>query len=136
MSGDWGWVGTQLALFGAIGGAWLVGPPVSPLGFVPAAVGAALAAWAAVTMGRSLSPFPTPSRDAELVDWGPFRIVRHPIYLGGVLFFGGLSLVFSAWGLLGTGVLALFWLAKARVEERRLMERFPEYAAYRRRTLI
>jgi protein-S-isoprenylcysteine O-methyltransferase Ste14 len=28
----------------------------------------------------------------------------------------------------------VFWIAKARLEERLLTERFPEYAAYRRRT--
>jgi protein-S-isoprenylcysteine O-methyltransferase Ste14 len=35
-----------------------------------------------------------------------------------------------------TGVLALFWVAKARKEERHLGERFPEYADYRRGTLF
>ena len=39
-------------------------------------------------------------------------------------------------GLVLTAVLALFWVAKARKEERHLIERFPEYADYRRRTLI
>lgn len=60
--------------------------------------------------------------------------MRHPIYVGGVLFVAGLSLVFSAYGLALTAVLALFWIAKARLEERHLSERFPSYAAYRRRT--
>jgi protein-S-isoprenylcysteine O-methyltransferase Ste14 len=97
-------------------------------------VGFALTVWAAVTMGRSLSPFPRPPRDAELVETGPFRVLRHPIYVGGTLFFAGLSLVFSLYGLALTAVLAVFWVAKARLEERHLLARFPEYAAYRRRT--
>lgn len=87
-------------------------------------------------MGRSLSAFPRPPRDAELVDRGPYRHLRHPIYVGGFLFFAGLSLVFSVWGLALTAVLAAFWIAKARLEERHLALRFPEYADYRRRTLF
>jgi protein-S-isoprenylcysteine O-methyltransferase Ste14 len=85
-------------------------------------------------MGRSLTPFPTPPADGRLVQNGPFRWVRHPIYVGGTLVFGGLSLVFSAWGLALTGLLAAFWIAKARHEERLLLERFPDYEGYRGKT--
>lgn len=119
-----------------IAATWFVGDGVTRFGWVVAGLGLALAVWAGWTMGSSLSPFPRPPRDAELVDRGPYRHVRHPIYLGGVLFFAGLSLVFSVYGLVPTGVLAAFWLAKARLEERHLAARFPEYAEYRRRTLF
>ena len=130
------WVAAQFVLFLAIAATWFFGPGVTRLGFVVAALGVALVVWAGRTMGRSLSPFPRPPRDAELVDRGPFRILRHPIYIGGTLFFAGLSLVFSLYGLLLTAVLAVFWFAKARLEERHLAARFPEYADYRRRTLF
>jgi protein-S-isoprenylcysteine O-methyltransferase Ste14 len=113
-----------------------VGPGLTRLGWAVAAVGLVLAVWAGVTMGSSLSPFPRPPRHAELVDRGPFRFLRHPIYVGGVLFFAGLSLVFSVYGLAPTAGLAAFWIAKARLEERYLLERFPAYADYRRRTLF
>lgn len=109
---------------------------MSRLGWIVAAVGLALAVWAGVTMGHSLSPFPRPPRDAELVERGPYRLLRHPIYVGGALFFAGLSLVFSVYGLVLTAVLSLFWVAKARLEERHLAARFPEYADYKGRTLI
>jgi protein-S-isoprenylcysteine O-methyltransferase Ste14 len=112
------------------------GPGVTRLGWVVAAVGLALGVWAGVTMGPSLSPFPRPPRHAELVDRGPYHYLRHPIYVGGVLFFAGLSLVFSVYGLALTAALAVFWIAKARLEERHLLERFPDYAEYRRRTLF
>jgi protein-S-isoprenylcysteine O-methyltransferase Ste14 len=109
---------------------------VTALGWAIAAAGFALIVWAVVTMGSSLSPFPRPPRHAELVDRGPYRYLRHPIYVGGVLFFGGLSLVFSVYGLVLTLVLAVFWVAKARLEERHLAARFPAYEEYRRRTLF
>ena len=123
-------------LFLLIGASWFLGDGVTSLGFPVAALGFALAVWAAVTMGPSLSPFPRPPRGAELVERGPYRVLRHPIYVGGALFFAGLSLVFSLYALGLTAVLALFWIAKARLEERHLAARFPEYEDYRRRTLF
>ena len=124
----------QLVLFVAIAASWFVGEGVTDLGWALAAAGLGLAVWAGRTMGHSLSPFPRPPRDAELVDRGPFRYLRHPLYVGGVLFFAGISLVFSVYALALTAVLAAFWIAKARLEERHLVERFPDYAEYRRRT--
>ena len=130
------WVLAQLVLFVLILGSLFVGAGVTRLGWIVAAIGIVLGVWAGVTMGSSLSAFPRPPRDAELVDRGPYRYIRHPIYVGGVLFFAGLSLVFSVYGLILTAVLAAFWVAKARLEERHLTERFPDYADYKRRTLF
>ncbi|HET8874001.1 MAG TPA: isoprenylcysteine carboxylmethyltransferase family protein [Gaiellaceae bacterium] len=109
---------------------------MTALGLIPAALGFVLAAWASRALGRSMTALPVPKDDGRLVQTGPYRFLRHPIYVGAALFFGGLSLVFSVYGLLLTAVLALFWVAKARKEERHLLERFPEYAGYRHRTLI
>jgi protein-S-isoprenylcysteine O-methyltransferase Ste14 len=109
---------------------------VTVLGLIPAAVGLVLAVWAGRSLGRSMTALPVPKDDGRLVQEGPYKFLRHPIYVGAVLFFGGLSLVFSVYGLVLTAVLALFWVAKAQKEERHLLERFPEYADYRRRTLI
>lgn len=129
-----GWVVAQLVIFALIVASWFFGDGVTSAGFVVAVLGAALVAWAARALGRSLTPFPKPLPEGELVQSGPFRVVRHPIYVGGILFFAGLSLVFSVYGLALTAILAVFWIAKARLEERLLAARFPEYAEYRERT--
>jgi protein-S-isoprenylcysteine O-methyltransferase Ste14 len=129
-----GWVVAQFVLFALIIASWFLGDGVTYAGLVLAALGAALGAWSARVLGRSLTPFPKPAPEGELVQTGPFRVMRHPIYVGGVLFFAGLSLVFSLYGLALTAVLAIFWLFKARLEERLLAERFPQYAEYRDRT--
>jgi protein-S-isoprenylcysteine O-methyltransferase Ste14 len=129
-----GWVVAQSVLLVLIFASWFFGPGVTRLGFVVALVGGVILGTAMRTMGHSLTVFPRPKPDGELIVEGPYSLMRHPIYVGGVLFFAGLSLVFSVYGLVLTAVLALFWIAKARVEERYLAERFSDYGAYRRRT--
>jgi protein-S-isoprenylcysteine O-methyltransferase Ste14 len=129
-----GWVVGQTILIVLIVASWFFGPGVTLLGLVPAVAGFALAGWAFRAMKGSMTPFPRPKRSGRFVEDGPYRFIRHPMYVGGILLLAGLSLVFSAWGLALTAALALFWVGKARVEERHLRERFPEYADYRRRT--
>jgi protein-S-isoprenylcysteine O-methyltransferase Ste14 len=131
-----GWVVAQFVLFGLIFLSLFFGDGVTPLGWIVAAAGLALGIWAGRTMGDSLSAYPRPPHSSELVQTGPFRLIRHPIYVGGTLFFAGLGLVFSVYALALTGVLALLWVFKARYEERLLAERFPEYEDYRRRTVF
>jgi protein-S-isoprenylcysteine O-methyltransferase Ste14 len=99
-------------------------------GLALALTGAALFVWAHRTLAQSFTMFPKPKPGGRLVTDGPFALVRHPMYLAGVLFFGGCSLGLAWWGLAATGVLALFWVLKARREERHLRERFPAYAQY------
>ena len=131
------WVVTQFALIAVIvATAWL--PPATPrwlklVGLFVAAGGAVFAAWAGRTLGRNLTPFPQPRPDGELVEHGPFRYVRHPIYGGGILFFVGLALATSFAALVPTALLTLLWIGKSRDEERRLADRFPDYAEYRSR---
>ena len=48
--------------------------------------------WSLGLIRRSLSLFPAPTSDAVLVRKGPFRLVRHPIYLAVVLGTIGLAL--------------------------------------------
>lgn len=108
---------------------------------VPAALGFALATWAALTFRRhktTVHPFRT--ADA-LVTSGPFAFSRNPIYLGMVLVLLGLAIG------LGTAtpflVIPLFMaLVSRRIirdEERMLADTFPEafpaYAAKVRRWL-
>jgi protein-S-isoprenylcysteine O-methyltransferase Ste14 len=96
--------------------------------------GALVAVSAARALGASLTPYPRPADDADVVAAGPYRYVRHPIYSGGILFFGGLSLVLSPLALGVTAALVLTWALKARVEERFLVARFATYAEYCART--
>ena len=131
------WVVTQFALVAVIvAAAWL--PPATPrwlklVGVVVAATGAVFAAWGSRALGKNLTPFPQPRGGGELVEHGPFRYARHPIYGGGILFFTGFALATSFAAFIPTALLALLWIGKSRNEEGRLAERFPAYAEYRGR---
>ena len=126
----------QFALIAVVALGWMAGPRIAALkvpGTILALAGVAVALWASRTMGRSLTPFPRPRADGELITGGPFGYVRHPVYGGGILFFAGVSLAVGMWGLAGTAALAPLWWFKARYEEGMLLDRYPEYAAYRER---
>lgn len=78
---------------------------------------------------------PEPRSDGRLVQEGPYKWVRHPMY-GAVLLLGAGA---SAWLSITTGW--VLWLAllgvliaKARLEEKWLFTRYPEYEGYRVRT--
>lgn len=85
-------------------------------------------------LGSGLTPLPYPKDGAEFVQSGPFALVRHPIYSGGLALALGWALSVQGWLTLGY-VVGLFVLldVKSRREERWLVERFPAYATYRQR---
>ena len=134
-----GWVVAQFALMAAIAGSGAVPPgwPASTgsariaFGALLIAAGAAFALWAARSLGRSLTPFPRPNA-AGLVTDGPFAVVRHPIYLGGLCVFVGYSLLTSVSAFALTLALFALWVGKVRVEEALLEQSYDDYEEYRR----
>ena len=113
-------------------------PPVWPdwvqlIGFLLILVGIGFAVWAGRTLGPALTPYPRPSEEATLVERGPYRLVRHPIYVAGLLVFLGYGLLASVPATAAVPALVVLWHFKAGVEERHLAERFPAYADYRGR---
>lgn len=96
--------------------------------------GAAWAVTARLYLGRNWSATATFKEEHELVRSGPYRLVRHPIYTGGLVGAVGTALAFGeVRDLLALPLILLgFWL-KARSEELLLMSNFGErYDAYRR----
>jgi protein-S-isoprenylcysteine O-methyltransferase Ste14 len=82
---------------------------------------------------HSLTPFPRPLEHARLQVGGAYRLVRHPIYGGLILITLGWSLISSPPALAVTIALWLVLEGKSRLEESMLVQRFPEYDAYRHR---
>lgn len=118
-----------LPVFPEWGGVWAgVG------GGVLLAAGLGLVLAGALGLGRNLTPFACPRAGSVLLERGPYRLVRHPIYAG--LFLGALGWAFLVRGLLTLGwalLLLLLLDRKASLEERWLLVSFPGYAAYRQR---
>jgi protein-S-isoprenylcysteine O-methyltransferase Ste14 len=82
-------------------------------------------------LGSSLSPLPRPKEHGHLVRTGPYRLVRHPVYAGGILFCYGWALWVCGWLTLLYATLLLVFLGyKAVREERWLRAKFPEYQEY------
>ena len=103
-------------------------------GAILAFAGGAVLFFAARTLGSNLTPFPRPVERGEITSTGPYAVVRHPIYSGGVLFFVGFGLAFSPWAVGLALLLAAVWGLKAVVEERFLRTRYPGYVEYAART--
>ena len=133
-----GWVALQFALMAAILVLGVAGPSwpdgarwwLKGAGALLLFAGALVIVKAARALGSGLTPFPRPPEGGELVETGPYAVVRHPIYCGGILFATGISLALSPWALAATATLAVVWALKARVEERFLRESFPAYGDY------
>lgn len=99
------------------------------------ALGAVVGVWGVRSLGGSRTPNPTPKAGAELVQHGIYRLLRHPLYSSVTLASLGWALLWqSAAALAVSLVLCVFLDAKARLEERLLLAKFPEYEAYRGRT--
>jgi protein-S-isoprenylcysteine O-methyltransferase Ste14 len=134
----WVWGQTALMLLVAVAAPLVphrVDPPwIRWLGAGIMAAGAWLLVWGFRSLGRNITPGTEPLPNAELVTSGAYQHLRHPIYGGLVLLLTGYTLAWSNWTLaLVVGVVALqYFQAKARAEERWLVQRFPAYEDYMR----
>ncbi len=108
--------------------------PGTIIGWILLCSGSILAGAGFLGQGWNLSILPRPRDDAKLVETGAYRLVRHPIYSGLFFAFLGWALrLHSSPAIIYALLLFIILDIKARAEERWLLEKFPGYAAYRRR---
>ena len=71
----------------------------------------------------------------RIVESGPYRFVRNPMYLGHLIFFAGIALTLGSWIALAVLVAHLFWFdRRVREDEQRLAQLFGDsYREYCRR---
>jgi protein-S-isoprenylcysteine O-methyltransferase Ste14 len=122
---------------------WLLPLPFLPAGIPAGWLGAfvfvlalALAVWAVITISRAGSNVPTNQPTTVIVESGPYRFTRNPIYLGMFLGLVGLAIAFdSLWLLLMLVAFALVIRYGVVAREEAYLERkFGNvYGAYRSR---
>ena len=113
-------------------------PPVSgPAGVAMMTAGLALRAWSMRTLGAYYSRTLRTTSDQGVVESGPYRVIRHPGYLGSIMVWTGFA-VTSGSAAAAVGVAALMGNAYSRriaSEEAMLTGRFGSaYAEYSQRT--
>ncbi|HTZ70742.1 MAG TPA: isoprenylcysteine carboxylmethyltransferase family protein [Acetobacteraceae bacterium] len=126
--GQWhvGWLG-HVVLSRA---AWM-----APVGAGLVLAGLLFSLWARLTIGRNWSGTVTVKQAHALVDTGPYRLARHPIYTGLLLAFLGTAVAIDeVRGWLAFALVAAAFLRKMRTEEAFMVETFgSEYESYRTR---
>jgi protein-S-isoprenylcysteine O-methyltransferase Ste14 len=111
--------------------------PLALAGLLLALGGAVLVLRSRTELGPAWSFVPTADQGTGLVTTGPYRVVRHPIYLGFALLATGQALAFGNWIALMIVLFAIVptFAWRAQAEEALLSRTFDEpYAAYQRRT--
>jgi protein-S-isoprenylcysteine O-methyltransferase Ste14 len=85
-------------------------------------------------LGRNWSGAITVAQDQQLVTSGPYRVLRHPIYVAMIGMFVGSAIAIGKWhALIGVAIIIAAYARKIPLEEQSLRRVFgPAYDAYRR----
>jgi len=114
LSGLIGWIGLSVMLFGL-----------------------ALHVWSMRVLGTSYSRTLRTTEEQQIVDRGPYRLIRHPGYLASILIWAGAALGIANWiaVLVVTALIAGVYVYRINVEETMLLATFGEkYAQYKKRS--
>ena len=129
-----------LLLFTPLDVFWLHLLPAPPLPIAQAGAAASVLGLGLMTLVLIQNEFAAPNvqdqseRGQTLVDTGPYAIVRHPFYTGGLFMIAGLTLWLGSYAaLIGSFCLLAPLAVRIAVEERFLIEHLEGYEAYRRR---
>jgi protein-S-isoprenylcysteine O-methyltransferase Ste14 len=108
---------------------------LSPIVIAVQIAAAALMIWARVTFGRRSYHFAANPTQGELVTWGPYRFIRHPIYSSVCIFtLAGVAANMTWLAALFAGIIVASAMVRLRCEESLLSVQYPEYASYKART--
>jgi protein-S-isoprenylcysteine O-methyltransferase Ste14 len=112
-----------------------VNPVLSGIGLVLTAAGMALLVWGRQTLGNNWSQVVSAKIGHELVTFGPYRYVRHPMYAGGLLACIGSAIAAGGAFVLLLAILTPLFLSRVRAEDELMTGQFPQaYPDYKKRT--
>ncbi len=84
---------------------------------------------------RNFNITPTIKQDSELITSGPYRIIRHPMYIGQLIAVLPLVIDYFSWYRFSAfAILAIILMVKINYEEKLLLAHFTDYRAYMKRT--
>lgn len=111
------------------------GAVIRILGLAMVLAGSAIALYAQHYMGRSWRIGAAEGHLGAIVDTGPFGLSRNPVFVGQIMLFVGLTLVFTSVLQLAVAIaLVVAVMLQVSIEERVLTKELgPAYDAYRRR---
>lgn len=103
--------------------------------FVFGLIGVLLITIALIQLRKSITPFPTPLKNASLITSGIFKYLRHPIYSGIILLFLSSGVYYgSVYKILISFLIFGLLYLKTIHEEKLLEEKFSEYLSYKNKT--
>lgn len=107
------------------------------IGILVCAIAVTFAIWARVSLGRNWSgAVITLKADHKLIETGPYKFVRHPIYTG--FFFAALGMALTIGTLstyIGTLLFLIAFLIRMEKEEALMITQFPnEYPEFKKRS--
>jgi protein-S-isoprenylcysteine O-methyltransferase Ste14 len=90
--------------------------------------GTCFALSAVFVLGRSISLMP---EARKMITWGPYALVRHPVYVGEMIATAGVAIQFlMPWSLVLLGLSCVLQFERVKNEERLLVQAFPSYRDY------
>jgi protein-S-isoprenylcysteine O-methyltransferase Ste14 len=109
---------------------------VVPAGLVLETAGLALRTWSMETLGRSYTRTLRTEGEQPVIDTGPYRLVRHPGYLGSLLIWTGFGITSGSGPVMALvgGLLGRAYRRRILAEDQLLRRELPGYAAYAERT--
>jgi protein-S-isoprenylcysteine O-methyltransferase len=129
------WSAKALSSTALPGSGWLW----AGLGGAVALGGVAIRWWAIVVLGRQFTRNLQTATDHQLVDNGPYRLLRHPSYTGAILMFAGVGIGLANWVSFAASLVlpAIGYVTRIPREEvllrRALGEPYDDYARHTRR---
>jgi len=133
-------IGNWISMFIAFFAPWYFRQAAMPypfalfwIGTVLLIAGSLLRRYCFRTLGKFFDGAVNIKSDHRVIDSGPYRLVRHPAYTGGMAMFTGIGLAMANWISLAVSILipVAVYSYRVHVEERALVESLGEpYRAY------